>query len=95
MQGLTVVDPTPGLWARWVHPGRLLVLLVLVVPVVLLARMVGSQVAGVAGVLLLLFMVLSYGNARVLHDERRLEKVFGVEYSVYRARVKRWIPFVL
>src|SRR6266404_4963711 len=32
---------------------------------------------------------------RVLHDERRLEKVFGVEYSAYRARVKRWIPFAL
>jgi protein-S-isoprenylcysteine O-methyltransferase Ste14 len=32
---------------------------------------------------------------RVLYDERRLEKVFGVEYSAYRARVKRWIPFAL
>jgi S-DNA-T family DNA segregation ATPase FtsK/SpoIIIE len=73
MQGLTVVDPTPGLWARWVHPGRLVVLLFLVVPVVILARMVGSQVALVGGVLLLLFMVLSYGDARVLRGERRVE----------------------
>jgi protein-S-isoprenylcysteine O-methyltransferase Ste14 len=29
------------------------------------------------------------------NDERRLEKVFGVEYAAYRARVKRWIPFAL
>jgi protein-S-isoprenylcysteine O-methyltransferase Ste14 len=32
---------------------------------------------------------------RVVHDERRLERVFGVEYSAYRACVKRWIPFAL
>jgi protein-S-isoprenylcysteine O-methyltransferase Ste14 len=32
---------------------------------------------------------------RVLQDEARLEKTFGMEYSAYRARVKRWIPFVL
>ncbi len=32
---------------------------------------------------------------RVLHDERRLEQVFGGEYCLYRARVKRWIPFAL
>jgi protein-S-isoprenylcysteine O-methyltransferase Ste14 len=32
---------------------------------------------------------------RVLQDERRLEKVFGAEYSAYRARVRRWIPFAL
>lgn len=32
---------------------------------------------------------------RVLQDETRLEKIFGMEYSAYRARVKRWIPFVL
>ena len=29
---------------------------------------------------------------RVLHDEARLEKLFGAEYVAYRARVKRWIP---
>jgi hypothetical protein len=32
---------------------------------------------------------------RVLQDERRLEKVFGAEYSAHRARVRRWIPFAL
>ncbi|HEY7300538.1 MAG TPA: isoprenylcysteine carboxylmethyltransferase family protein [Xanthobacteraceae bacterium] len=31
-------------------------------------------------------------HRRVLHDEGRLEKIFGAEYSAYRARVKRWIP---
>ena len=30
---------------------------------------------------------------RVLHDEARLERQFGVEYSAYRGRVKRWVPF--
>ena len=38
----------------------------------------------------LIFMV-----GLVLQDEARLEKVFGGEYASYRARVKRWIPFVL
>jgi protein-S-isoprenylcysteine O-methyltransferase Ste14 len=32
---------------------------------------------------------------RVLHDEERLEKIFGAEYTAYRGRVKRWIPGVL
>ena len=32
---------------------------------------------------------------RVLHDEARLEKIFGAEYTDYRGRVKRWIPGVL
>jgi protein-S-isoprenylcysteine O-methyltransferase Ste14 len=32
---------------------------------------------------------------RVLHDEERLEKIFGADYLAYRARVKRWIPGVL
>lgn len=32
---------------------------------------------------------------RVLQDETRLEQAFGTEYSAYRTRVKRWIPFVL
>ena len=32
---------------------------------------------------------------RVLHDEERLEKIFGAEYTDYRGRVKRWIPGVL
>ena len=34
-------------------------------------------------------------HRRVLHDEARLEKIFGAEYAAYRARVKRWIPGVL
>jgi protein-S-isoprenylcysteine O-methyltransferase Ste14 len=32
---------------------------------------------------------------RVLHDEARLEKIFGADYTAYRARVKRWIPGVI
>ena len=31
---------------------------------------------------------------RVLHDEGRLQQLFGAEYDAYRARVKRWIPGV-
>jgi protein-S-isoprenylcysteine O-methyltransferase Ste14 len=34
-------------------------------------------------------------HRRVLHDEERLEKLFGADYVAYRARVKRWIPGVL
>src|SRR6266704_4507422 len=34
-------------------------------------------------------------HRRVLHDEARLEQIFGAEYARYRARVKRWIPGVL
>ncbi len=33
-------------------------------------------------------------HQRVLRDEVRLERVFGAEYTAYRARVKRWIPDV-
>src|SRR5215467_13894025 len=33
-------------------------------------------------------------HRRVLHDEARLEKIFGDEYIAYRSRVKRWIPGV-
>jgi len=45
-------------------------------------------------------LILLVGRAiwfqrRVLHDELRLERAFGAEYSEYRVRVKRWIPFVL
>src|SRR5450631_2001227 len=29
-------------------------------------------------------------HRRVLGDEERLERIFGVEYTAYRARVKRW-----
>ena len=44
-------------------------------------------------------MVILAGRAiwfhrRVLHDEARLEKIFGDEYTAYRSRVRRWIPGV-
>jgi protein-S-isoprenylcysteine O-methyltransferase Ste14 len=45
--------------------------------------------------LILLVARAIWFHRRVLHDETRLEKTFGVEYSTYQARVKRWIPFVL
>ena len=43
-------------------------------------------------------LVLLVGRAiwfhnRVLHDEARLTKEFGEDYTDYTARVKRWIPF--
>jgi protein-S-isoprenylcysteine O-methyltransferase Ste14 len=31
-------------------------------------------------------------HRRILHDEARLEKIFGSDYVAYRASVKRWIP---
>ena len=31
---------------------------------------------------------------RVLHDEQRLHTEFGADYDAYRARVRRWIPYV-
>ena len=34
-------------------------------------------------------------HLRVLHDEERLRALFGADYDAYRARVKRWIPYVL
>jgi protein-S-isoprenylcysteine O-methyltransferase Ste14 len=30
----------------------------------------------------------------VLHDEARLQAEFGAAYDAYRARVKRWLPFL-
>ena len=45
--------------------------------------------------LILLVARAIWFHRRVLQDEARLEKTFGAEYSAYRARVKRWIPFVL
>ena len=47
-----------------------------------------------------LALVILVGRAcwfhrRVLHDEVRLEKIFGAEYAAYRAHVKRWIPGLL
>lgn len=45
-------------------------------------------------------LILLIGRAiwfqrRVLQDEARLEKAFGADYAAYRARVRRWIPFLL
>jgi protein-S-isoprenylcysteine O-methyltransferase Ste14 len=34
-------------------------------------------------------------HLRVLQDESRLREIFGADYDAYRARVKRWIPYVL
>jgi protein-S-isoprenylcysteine O-methyltransferase Ste14 len=34
-------------------------------------------------------------HLRVLQDESRLREIFGADYDDYRARVKRWIPYVL
>jgi len=31
-------------------------------------------------------------HCHVLEDERRLEEIFGAQYTRYKARVKRWIP---
>lgn len=33
-------------------------------------------------------------HARVLLDEARLQAEFGAAYDAYRARVKRWLPFI-
>jgi protein-S-isoprenylcysteine O-methyltransferase Ste14 len=33
-------------------------------------------------------------HRRVLTDEARLQRQFGAAYDAYRARVKRWIPFL-
>lgn len=45
--------------------------------------------------LILLVARAIWFHRRVLQDEARLEKAFVAEYAAYRARVKRWIPFVL
>jgi protein-S-isoprenylcysteine O-methyltransferase Ste14 len=45
---------------------------------------------------LIIFVGRAYWfHRRVLHDEARLEKIFGAEYLAYRAQVKRWIPGIL
>jgi protein-S-isoprenylcysteine O-methyltransferase Ste14 len=43
--------------------------------------------------LILLVARAIWFQRRVLHDEARLERQFGVEYSAYRGQVKRWLPF--
>jgi protein-S-isoprenylcysteine O-methyltransferase Ste14 len=45
--------------------------------------------------LILLVARAIWFHRRVLHDEERLEKLFGAEYTDYRGRVKRWIPGVI
>lgn len=45
--------------------------------------------------LILLIARAIWFQRRVLQDETRLERRFGAEYSAYRARVKRWVPFAL
>lgn len=44
--------------------------------------------------LILLALRAAWFHRRVLIDEARLTREFGREYFEYRARVKRWIPFV-
>ena len=43
--------------------------------------------------LILLVARAIWFQRRILHDEARLERTFGAEYSAYRTRVKRWVPF--
>jgi protein-S-isoprenylcysteine O-methyltransferase Ste14 len=43
--------------------------------------------------LILLVARAIWFQRRVLHDEARLERQFGGEYSTYRGQVKRWVPF--
>ena len=45
--------------------------------------------------LILLVARAIWFHRRVLHDEERLEKLFGGEYAAYCARVKRWIPGII
>jgi len=44
--------------------------------------------------LILLVARAVWFHCRVLADEKRLAAIFGADYDAYRARVKRWIPFV-
>lgn len=47
-----------------------------------------------AAVLLLLFHI-PWFHTRVLKDESYLEQRFGAPYLEYKARVKRWIPYLI
>jgi protein-S-isoprenylcysteine O-methyltransferase Ste14 len=44
---------------------------------------------------LLLLGNIPWFHRRVLYDEARLHETFGAEFAAYRARVRRWIPFML
>jgi protein-S-isoprenylcysteine O-methyltransferase Ste14 len=58
--------------------------------------LIGLAVTFWSWVALIIFALRAiWFQRRVLHDERRLEKIFGTEYTDYRGRVKRWIPGVL
>lgn len=43
----------------------------------------------------LLLVHIPWFHARVLKDEAHLEERFGAPYLEYKARVKRWIPFLV
>ena len=44
------------------------------------------------GALILLIARAAWFQTRVLHDEERLQKIFGAEYTDYCRKVRRWIP---
>ncbi len=44
--------------------------------------------------LALLAFHIFWFNERAKEDETHLEGIFGVDYVAYKARVKRWIPYV-
>ncbi len=57
--------------------------------------MAGLAVTFLSWFAVLLFLVRAgWFHQRVLHDESRLEKLFGAGYLDYQRRVKRWIPGV-
>ena len=44
--------------------------------------------------LILLALRAWWFHCRVLYDEKRLRELFGADYDGYRARVKRWVPYL-
>jgi protein-S-isoprenylcysteine O-methyltransferase Ste14 len=46
--------------------------------------------------LALVFLVSSavWFHMRIARDEKRLHELFGADYEVYAARVKRWLPYL-
>lgn len=45
--------------------------------------------------LVLLAFHIVWFNERVKEDETHLEEIFGAAYVAYKARVKRWIPYLI
>jgi protein-S-isoprenylcysteine O-methyltransferase Ste14 len=45
--------------------------------------------------LAILLVNIVWFHRRVLSDEARLTQAFGAEYTDYKSRVKRWIPFII